>query len=131
MTIKARSLNQKTDNRGRVFEVLRHEHVPEGNFGQLYVFTGYTGSVKGNHYHTRKTEWFCVIAGEGELILYDWESQRRECISLTGEYPTVVMIPAGIPHAIRNLGDNEMITLAYITESYNSEDPDTYPFPLI
>jgi len=130
MPIEARPLDQKTDNRGRVFEVFRSEHVPKGGFGQVYVFTGSPGSVKGNHYHARKTEWFCVISGQGELILCDRESLHRECITLSGDRPMVVTIPAGVAHAIRTLSNTEMIVLAYVTESYNSEDPDTYPFPL-
>lgn len=125
-----RPLNQIIDNRGRVFEVLRREHVLDDGFGQIYVFTGSPGSVKGNHYHTRKTEWFCVIGGQGELTLCDRESQHCECITLTSDCPTVVTIPAGVAHAIRTLGDIEMVVLAYITESYDPEDPDTYSFPL-
>jgi dTDP-4-dehydrorhamnose 3,5-epimerase-like enzyme len=128
--LEARRLDQKTDNRGRVFEVLRREHVPEGGFGQVYVFTGSPGSVKGNHYHTRKTEWFCVIGGQGELILYDRQSQQREHITLTGGQPTVVTIPVGVAHALQTLGDAEMVVLAYISEPYDPADPDTYPFPL-
>ena len=128
MPLEARTLDQITDNRGRVFEVLRREHVPEGGFGQIYVFTGAPGSVKGNHYHVRKTEWFCVISGQGELILCDRESPHRECITLTGDLPSVVTIPAGVAHAMRNLSDTEMVVLAYITEPYDAEDPDTFPF---
>lgn len=131
MPIEVRTLEQKTDSRGRVFEVLRSEHVPQGGFGQVYVFTGSPGSVKGNHYHVRKTEWFCVLSGQGELVLCDRESQQRECITLTGDRPTVVTIPAGMAHAMRNLGDTEMVVLAYITEPYNPEDPDTCPFTLM
>lgn len=131
MSLEARPLEQKTDNRGRVFEVLRSEHVPEGNFGQVYVFTGSPGSVKGNHYHTRKTEWFCLISGKGELFLYDRDHKQHDCITLSGECPTVVTIPTGVAHAIRNLGDTEIIVLAYITEPYNPEDPDTCPFTLV
>jgi dTDP-4-dehydrorhamnose 3,5-epimerase-like enzyme len=127
---EARPLVQKTDTRGRVFEVLRREQVPENGFGQIYVFTGSPGSVKGNHYHTRKTEWFCVISGDGELILCDPESQQRECIMLSGEHPTVVTIPAGVVHAIRNLGETELVVIAYTTEPYDPGDPDTWPFQL-
>lgn len=129
--LEVRLLDQKTDNRGRVFEVLRREHVHEDGFGQVYVFTGFPGSVKGNHYHTRKTEWFCVIGGEGELILSDMVSEQREHITLKGDQPTVVTIPAGVAHAIRNQGDTEMVVLAYITEPYNPDDPDTFPFLLL
>jgi dTDP-4-dehydrorhamnose 3,5-epimerase-like enzyme len=113
-----------------VFEVLRPEHVPAGGFGEVYVFTGSPGSVKGNHYHIRKTEWFCVIVGEGELILCDRESQQRESTRLSGDRPTVITIPAGVAHAVRNVGEVELVVLAYITEPYNPEDPDTYRFPL-
>jgi dTDP-4-dehydrorhamnose 3,5-epimerase-like enzyme len=130
MLAVVRPLNQKSDNRGRVFEVLRREHVPDGGFGQVYVFTGSPGSVKGNHYHTRKTEWFCVISGEGELILFDPKTFARESLKLSGARPTVVTISAGTAHAMRNTGDGEMIVLAYTTEPYNPDDPDTYVIPL-
>lgn len=131
MQIEARAVTQHKDDRGQVFEVLRSEHVSEGAFGQVYVFTGVPGSVKGNHYHARKAEWFCLISGEGELVLFDRETEQRESITLTGDRPTVVTIPVGIAHAIRNLGDTEMVVLAYITEPFNPEDPDTIPFQLL
>lgn len=128
MQLEARALDQKVDNRGRVLEVLRREHVPEGSFGQIYMFTGSPGSTKGNHFHTRKTEWFFVISGEGELILFDQKSQERQSITLNGTHPQVVMIPAGTAHAMRNTGETEMVVLAYITEPYDPQDPDTCPF---
>ena len=70
-------LDKKSDERGWLIEVLGGE-LPEGckEFGQLHVSVAYPGKVRGNHYHTRKVEWFCVPTGTGQLLLKDRETGR-------------------------------------------------------
>ena len=81
--IEILDLDKKSDERGWLIEVLGGE-LPEGceEFGQLHVSVAYPGKVRGNHYHTRKVEWFCVPAGQGLLLLKDQE---------TGETQEVIM----------------------------------------
>ena len=38
----------------------------------------------------------------------------------------VVDIPTGYTHNITNLGSEDMITLMWVNEPYNSNNPDTY-----
>jgi dTDP-4-dehydrorhamnose 3,5-epimerase-like enzyme len=123
-----RRLEQRVDPRGRVFEILRREHVPLTTFGQIYVFTAVPGAVKGNHYHQRKAEWFCVLAGDGELTLYDLESGYAETLVMKAGEPAVVKIPPGVAHRMTNTGESELVVLAYITEPFDPGDPDTFPY---
>jgi dTDP-4-dehydrorhamnose 3,5-epimerase-like enzyme len=125
---ESRPLQQRSDARGRVFEVLRPEHVDLPGFGQVYVFTAAPGAVKGNHYHTRKTEWFCVVWGEGVLELYERSTGQRESIVMNDKNPSVVRILPGVAHAMRNAGERDLVVLAYITEPFSAEDPDTFPY---
>ena len=63
--IEILDLDKKSDERGWLIEVLGGE-LPEGcrEFGQLHVSVAYPGKIRGNHYHTRKVEWFCIPAGK-------------------------------------------------------------------
>ena len=67
--IEIQDLDKKSDERGWLIEVLGGT-LPEGceEFGQLHVSVAYPGKVRGNHYHTRKVEWFCVPTGTGLLF---------------------------------------------------------------
>src|SRR3989344_7014954 len=123
--VEIRKLKVLEDDRGAFFEVIRREHVG-GDFGQIYITTAKPGQVKGNHFHERKEEWFCVIKGEGELVLKDNSTGKQRRIKMGESDKLVVKIPANISHAIRNTGKDTLILLAYITEPYNEDDPDTY-----
>ena len=123
-----RRLQQHSDPRGRVFEILHPEHVGVAGFGQVYVFTVTPGQTKGDHYHTRKTEWFCVLSGEGVLDLCERSTGTRESIPMSGEVPSVVRIPPGDAHAMRNVGQTELVVVAYITEPFSPANPDTFPY---
>ena len=52
----------------------------------------------------------------GEIIRYTVE----------GNTPTVVDIPVGYTHNIKNIGDTEVICLFWSSEIFNPEKPDTY-----
>ena len=78
--IEILDLEKKDDDRGWLIEVLGGD-LQKGckEFGQLHVSVAYPGKVRGNHYHTRKVEWFCVPAGKGLLLLKDRETgETRE-----------------------------------------------------
>ena len=45
---------------------------------------------------------------------------------VSGEKMEVVDIPVGYTHNIENLGDTDMVTIMWVNESFNPEEPDTY-----
>ena len=125
--IEILDLDKKSDDRGWLIEVLGGE-LPEGckEFGQLHVSVAYPGKVRGNHYHTRKVEWFCVPAGRGLLLLKDQETgETREVIMGVNNLKTIKIQPGTI-HAIKNIGEDDMVLIVYANESFDPEDPDTY-----
>lgn len=130
--VKIKKLNFHRDKRGWVTEILREEEIEKKKtFGQIYLTTAHPGFVKGNHYHLRKTEWFCVIKGEGKLYLKNLESGESQEISLDErENFLLVQIAPGIAHAIKNTGSEILYLLAYIDEPYNPDDPDTFAYNL-
>lgn len=125
--VKIKNLDIKRDERGWFAEIVRSEDIENNSkpFGQMYATTANPGQTKGKHYHTRKTEWFCVIKGKGLLTLVNMETQEKQEIEMGEDNMAAVQIPPNVWHAIANIGDREMFLLAYIDESYNPNDPDT------
>lgn len=115
-------LERKTDDRGHLAEILK-----AGGHGQLFVSRTKPGIVRGNHYHDTKVEKFLVLEGEA-LIRF-----RNLATNETAEYPvsgrdlSVVDIPPGWTHSIRNVGTSEMIVLFWASEIFDAVRPDTYP----
>ena len=125
--IEILDLEKKSDQRGWLIEVLGG-NLPEGckEFGQLHVSVAYPGKVRGNHYHTRKVEWFCVPAGKGLLLLKDRKTgEPREVLMGVNNLKTIKIEPGAI-HAIKNIGEENMVLIVYSNESFDPEDPDTF-----
>ncbi len=120
-------LDKKSDERGWLIEVLGGE-LPEGceQFGQLHVSVAYPGKVRGNHYHTRKVEWFCVPTGTGKLLLKERDTGVTREIDMGVNNLKTVRIDPGTIHAIKNVGTEDMVLLVYSNEKFDPADPDTY-----
>lgn len=128
---KLTDLTVHEDARGSVVELLadRTEHSPRGR--QLLLTTARPRQVKGNHYHTRKTEWFCVLAGSMRVELAERATGRRESLDLASDRPQLLEIPPGVTHALRNTGEGDLLVLVYVDEAFDREDPDTFPEALV
>ena len=121
-------LDIKSDERGWLAEILRKENLRgKDNFGQILVTAAKPGVIKGNHYHKRKQEWFCVISGKGKLLLKDNSSGQYQEILMGEENMVAVKIPQNVTHAIQNVGDDMLYLLIYIDEPFNPQNPDTFP----
>jgi UDP-2-acetamido-2,6-beta-L-arabino-hexul-4-ose reductase len=120
-------LDKKEDERGYFSELIQAKYVPVQNaFGLVYISQAKNpGVTKGNHFHLRKTEWFCVIKGTAELYLKKTNGSEIMKVVMGEDNLKMVKVPPGIIHAFRNIGPGEMILLAYISEMFDPDDPDT------
>lgn len=126
MRVEIIKLDKKEDERGWLVEVLKNDFLKNKEFGQFFITTAHSGFVKGNHYHTRKTEFFCVIKGEAKLLLTGNNTGEEKEILMGESNLVTVKINPGITHAIKNIGNDMMFLLSYIDEQYNEKDPDTF-----
>ena len=113
-----------------MFELLRLAEVPGRGPGQLFVTMAHPGQSKGHHYHTRKTEWFCVVSGSGEMIVQDVETGERDQVSVSADEPVILKIESGLAHALYNSGTTPLVSLVYVDEVYDPSDDDTHPHRL-
>ena len=112
---------KNTDPRGSFVEITR-ANTP----GQFSYSTTLPGITRGNHFHTRKAERFAVIKGKAQIQLRRIGTDHVINYHLTGENPSYVDMPIWYTHNITNTGNEELITLFWINEPFNSKDPDTY-----
>ena len=115
------------DARGDFVEVLKLREA-----GQVSFSTTKPGVTRGDHYHTRKFEWFCVVRGQAIIRVRAANDPDAEIIEhhCTGDAPRFITIPPMHTHNITNIGTDELLTLFWISESYDPEDADTFFEPV-
>jgi len=116
-----RKFTLNTDNRGAFVEIARL-----GIPGQVSFSTTVPGITRGNHFHTRKIERFAVIKGKALIQLRRIGTNETFDFNLDGEQPAYVDMPIWYTHNIKNIGDEELLTVFWINEPYDANDPDTW-----
>ncbi|MGK0639185.1 polysaccharide biosynthesis C-terminal domain-containing protein [Schleiferia thermophila] len=116
-----RKYNVKLDERGIFVELSRSEIS-----GQTSFSTTKPGITRGNHFHTRKIERFSVIKGKARIQLRRIGTDKVYQFFLDGNNPGYVDMPIWYTHNITNIGDDELLTIFWINEHYNPDDPDTF-----
>jgi UDP-2-acetamido-2,6-beta-L-arabino-hexul-4-ose reductase len=115
-------LETKKDDRGELTEIFK---VP--GFGQVYYVIVKPNATRGNHYHSRKKEKFCVIQGQAKITLKDRATKEIKEVVVSEEKLEIINIPENWSHNIKNIGEKNIKLLAWTSETYDPKDPDTYP----
>jgi UDP-2-acetamido-2,6-beta-L-arabino-hexul-4-ose reductase len=107
------------DARGQFFEVMRSD------VGQFSVLTSKPGVVRGLHFHHSKFESFLVLKGIAEFIA--WTPDGAPVTErVTAEERRAIMTQPGLVHAIKNVGEDELIVWVWANENFDPAKPDTY-----
>ena len=109
------------DERGSFTEILKSV-----NCGQVSINISKPGIVKGNHWHNTKNEKFFVVSGEGVIRFRKPDEDNIIEYKVSGEKLEVVDIPVGYTHSIVNTGDKDLVTVMWVNEIFNPDEPDTY-----
>lgn len=116
------SLRMNCDERGSFTELLKTV-----DHGQFSVNISKPGVTKGQHWHNSKWEFFIVISGHG--LIQERKIGTDEVIEfdVSGEKIEAVHMLPGYTHNIINLSDTEnLITLMWANEIFDSKHPDTF-----
>jgi len=123
---KLQQLDKKTDHRGWLIELLRPENLKKKKFGQIYLIKFKQAKTRGGHYHLRKEEWFFVLEGKVEFELIDLKSRKAEKVLISDKLKQAINVPSKIIHYLHNKSVGKALVLAYIDESFDPKDTDTY-----
>lgn len=114
-------LDCKVDNRGELAEIIKME-----SFGQMFISRTKPGITRGNHYHHTKIEKFLVVSGIAKVVFRKIDGNEVVEYFVNGNKWEIIDIIPGYTHAITNIGDDELITLFWANEIFDSNNPDTY-----
>jgi len=133
--VKTKKIVVHTDDRGNFMEVLRSDENLLEQFGQAALSTTLPGVIKAFHWHNRQDDlWYC-LSGNAQVVLYD---RRRDSktygktqVIYVGENSEkkLLIIPKGVAHGYRVLGNTSLIMLYFLTEPYNPKNPDEERIP--
>ncbi|MFL2145242.1 capsular polysaccharide biosynthesis protein CapF [Desemzia sp. FAM 24101] len=114
-------LKMNIDQRGSFTEFIR---TPDR--GQVSVNISKPGITKGNHWHHTKNEKFLVVSGNGVIRFRKPDENKIVEYFVDGNEMKVVDIPVGYTHNIENIGDTDMVTIMWVNEPFDPENPDTH-----
>jgi len=114
-------LDINKDDRG-IFAELIKAH----SRGQTSFSTTKTGITRGNHFHIRKIERFAVIRGKALMKLRRIGTDEIYEFNLDGDNPGFVDMPVWYTHNITNVGKDDLYTLFWINEIFDSYNTDTF-----
>ena len=119
-------LKMNVDDRGSFTELLRSEKC-----GQVSINISKPGITKGQHWHHSKWEFFMVVSGHG--LIQERKIGTNEVIEfeVSGEKIEAVHMLPGYTHNIINLSNTEnLVTVMWANELFDSNRPDTYFEPV-
>jgi dTDP-4-dehydrorhamnose 3,5-epimerase len=107
-----RQLSAYRDRRGWLTELYREDELPEEQHPvMVYVSETLPGIARGPHEHVDQTDYFAFI-GPGEFMMYLWDARpdsptfgRRMKVAVGEANKQSVIVPPGVVHAYRNIGD--------------------------
>lgn len=118
-------LKENRDERGYLSEV-----VKTFTSGQIFYSSTKPGIVRGNHFHMRKIERFCVLSGKALIQLRKIGTDEVFEFLVEGDKPAFVDMPVWYTHNIRNIGKTDLLTLFWCNEIFDPNDPDTWFQPV-
>lgn len=115
-------LKMNVDARGSFTELI-HTH----NCGQVSINISKPGVTKGEHWHRSKWETFIVVSGHGLIQLRKEGTDEIWNYEVSGDNIQAVQMLPGYTHNIVNLSDTDnLVTVMYCNEIFDSNHPDTY-----
>ena len=102
------------DSRGWLVELFRNDLIdPRFQPVMAYVSQTKPGVARGPHEHVDQADYFC-FTGPSTFRVYLWDARKhsptfgkKEVRDVGEDSPYALLVPAGIVHAYKNVGDKE------------------------
>jgi dTDP-4-dehydrorhamnose 3,5-epimerase len=100
--------------------------APEQRPQQVYLTVVNPGGVKGPHLHLKRWGLFTCIKGNVKIILKT-STGYEEVFSGVDHGFATIQVPAGIPAALQNVGDEDAYVLNMPSPAWKPDDQDEHP----
>ncbi len=127
--VKIKKLIKHCDDRGFFMEILRDDDELMTKFGQTSYTISHPGVIKAFHWHKKQDDIWFVASGMAQVVLYDMRKdgptyKETQVIFAGEDSPSVIVIPIGVAHGYRVIGNKPVGLFYHTTESYDPKDPD-------
>lgn len=103
-----------SDARGWLIELFRHDQIdPKFHPVMAYVSQTRPGVARGPHEHAEQADYFC-FTGPSTFRVYLWDARKgsptcgaKEVRDVGENSPCALIVPAGVVHAYKNIGDRD------------------------
>ncbi len=120
-------LKKFADARGWLTEFFRQDELPSALHPVMgYLSMTHPGVARGPHEHRDQTDLFVFF--NGAFRLYLWDTRRdaptfrhRQVVDLGEANPAVAIVPPGVVHAYRNVGEHDALIINCPNQLYASE----------
>ncbi len=132
--VKVKKLLKHCDDRGFFAELVREDENILERFGQASISMSYPGVIKAFHYHDYQDDLWFFPSGNAQVVLHDIREDspskgETEVYYMGEENPILLLIPKGVAHGYRVLGEKPATIVYFTTERYNRESPDEKRIP--
>jgi dTDP-4-dehydrorhamnose 3,5-epimerase len=132
--VVVKNLVRHPDDRGFFQEILRDDEGLLRRFGQASLSMSYPGGIKAFHYHELQDDLWFFPVGSAQVVLYDQrvgsKTQGITQVLYPGQdNPLLIVIPVGVLHGYRVLGNQPLMIVYFTTESYRADAPDEKRIP--
>jgi len=116
------------DDRGWLCELFRHDELPaEFHPVMAYISQTEPGIARGPHEHVDQADFFCFI-GPSNFKMYLWDTRKHAKTYLAAEtkivgadQPMGLVVPPGVVHAYKNVGDVQGIVFNAPNQLYKGQ----------
>ena len=116
--VLVREIRRHQDRRGWLSELFRQDQLDrEFHPVMSYVSMSPPGIARGPHEHADQADLFCFI-GPSTFRIYLWDNrldskthQIHDRFEAGEDNPLMVLVPKGVVHAYKNVGDREGIVI--------------------
>jgi len=123
-----RELQKHHDRRGWLAELFRHDELPqELHPAMSYISMTKPGAARGPHEHKDQADLFCFL-GPSTFRLYLWDNRtdsstfgKSFVIDAGEERHVLVVVPAGVVHAYKNIGSVDGLVFNAPNRLYTGE----------
>ncbi|MEE9543563.1 MAG: dTDP-4-dehydrorhamnose 3,5-epimerase family protein [Thermodesulfobacteriota bacterium] len=113
-----RKLKKFDDARGWLMEVFRADEIDKGFLPAMaYLSVTHPGIVRGPHEHRDQADLFC-FPGPSNFKIYTWDNREdsktyktRQVFTAGEDTPAILIVPGGIVHAYKNIGDRDGLVI--------------------
>jgi dTDP-4-dehydrorhamnose 3,5-epimerase len=126
--VVVRPLKLFSDERGWLSELFRHDEMDADiQPAMAYFSLTYPGVQRGPHVHMEQTDYFVFYSSTFRIVLWDDREvsathMNRMMLHMGRDDPGCVIVPPGVVHAYRNIGDGDGMIINFPNRLFAGRD---------